>query len=227
MIEADIREGNDPREKWSASKRRFHVKTSLPPPILCDPMYCVVDEAPGCLNYEKPTFGVWGARLEDPNDDLNPHRGELQNWKVWHEDNDIWYAVGKMDMAIFQNREDKEMCRHIDACGGIRATSPEDGMVVFRLPKMEVGLVAICGCCGKEVAEPMFMKNDKIEIRYNGEVLDRSTWDIFPTKKCVRLLKKFPTMGAMAQTPTGHAYLSVRVLDGMEGEVKISHVITL
>ena len=45
--------------------------------------------------------------------------------------------------------------------------------------------------------------------------------------KCVRLLKKFPTEGTAAMTPTGHAYLSVKALDGLKGPVRISHVITL
>jgi len=55
----------------------------------------VVDEAPGCLNYEKPTYGNWGPRVEDPNDSLNPHKGELQKWEVWHEAVDFWHMVGK------------------------------------------------------------------------------------------------------------------------------------
>ena len=117
---------------------------------------------------------------------------------------------------------------------------------------VRVGLVAICGCCGKEVATPMFLENENIEVRYNGALLDRATWDLFPNEKCgkflcpmnllslmtvpyrlfffaqiARLLKRFPTEGSAAQTPTGHAYLSVKALDGLETPVRISHVITL
>ena len=77
----------------------------------------VVDEVPGCLNFELPTFGNWGARIEDPNDQLNPYAGEAQNWEVWHQNNDLWYMVGKQDTAVFKDREDKEICRHLDACG--------------------------------------------------------------------------------------------------------------
>lgn len=88
VIEAAMNSGEDPRKTWSASKRKIILGKKLPEPIYCDPKYCVVDEAPGCLNYEKPTYGFWGARVEDPLDSLNPHKGEVQNWTVWHEEND-------------------------------------------------------------------------------------------------------------------------------------------
>jgi len=115
----------------------------------------------------------------------------------------------------------------LDACGGISAEKADDGMVVFRLPKMEVGLVVICACCGKKVGESMLMNNEDIEISYNTVPLDRSTWDIWPDNKCVRVLKRFPTSGRESETPTGHAYLAIKVLNDMRGPVRISHVITL
>jgi hypothetical protein len=137
IIEDIIAEGHDPNDIWSASKRKIVSKKSLPNPLHCDPEYCVVDEAPGCLNYELPTYGAWGPRVEDPNDELNPHKGEVQNWETWYEPRDFWYLVAKEDVVFYQDREDKEICKHLDNCAGISATSSENGMVVFRLPKME------------------------------------------------------------------------------------------
>jgi len=227
LIEKDISDGIDPREKWSASERPLLLKKDLPEPKQCDPEYCVVDEVPGCLNYELPTFGNWGPRVEDPDDDLNPYRGETQKWDVWRTNNNLWYMVGKQDTSVFKDREDQEICRHLDACGGISAQKADDGMVVFRLPKMEVGLVVICGCCGKDVGQSLFMNNQNIEISYNTVPIDRKDWDIWPTKKCVRILKRFPTSGRESQTPTGHAYLAIKVLKDMGEPVRISHVITL
>mmetsp|Transcript_19651 Transcript_19651/g.42702 ORF Transcript_19651/g.42702 Transcript_19651/m.42702 type:complete len:259 (-) Transcript_19651:155-931(-) len=227
LIEIDINAGNDPRDTWSASERPLLMKNDLPEPKFCDPEYCVVDEAPGCLNYELPTFGNWGARVEDPDDDLNPYAGQTQNWNIWHQDNNLWYGVGKEDMAVFKDREDREICRHLDACGGISAQKADDGMVVFRLPKMEVGLVVICGCCGKAVGETQFVNNANIEISYNTVPLDRKDWDIWPNGKCVRVLRRFPTSGRQSETPTGHAYLGIKVLKDMGQPVRISHVITL
>ena len=132
----------------------------------------------------------------------------------------MFYAVGGFDTAIFQGqRNDTEKCKHLDDCGAISAQNVEDGM--------EVRMVIICGCCGKQVADLMFMKNQDIEISYNTVPIDRSTY-IWPNGKCVRLLKRFPTSEREAETPTGHAYLPVKVMnDIMKEHVKISHVITL
>jgi len=41
------------------------------------------------------------------------------------------------------------------------------------------------------------------------------------------VLKRFPTSGRESETPTGHAYLAVKVLNDMSQTVRISHVITL
>ncbi|KAL9187877.1 hypothetical protein ACHAXT_006255 [Thalassiosira profunda] len=226
-IDEDMSAGNDLQKTWAASERPLLLKGDLPEPKFCDPEYCVVDEAPGCLNYELPTFGYWGAKVEDPNDELNPHKGEEQNWNVWEDKDDMWHMVGKQDQAVFKDRDDKEICRHLDKCGGISAESGDNGMVVFRLPKMEVGLVVLCGCCGKSAGEDLIMKNDQIEIYYNTVLLDRAEWDLWPDGKCVRVLKRFPTSGRMAETPTGHAYLAVKALPGLKKTTRISHVITL
>jgi len=52
LIEKDINDGNDPRDKWSASDRPIMLKHDLPEPIHCDPLYCTIDDPPGCLNFE-------------------------------------------------------------------------------------------------------------------------------------------------------------------------------
>ena len=86
---------------------------------------------------------------------------------------------------------------------------------------MEVGLVVICGCCGKEVAEEMFIHNEGLEIRYNDVLLNRSTFDKYPNAKCARIMKEGGHVG-----PTGHAYLSVHARN-LSKPVRISHLITL
>ena len=52
LIEKDMNDGNDPRDKWSASERPMMLKRDLPEPLVCDPLYCTVDDPPGCLNFE-------------------------------------------------------------------------------------------------------------------------------------------------------------------------------
>jgi hypothetical protein len=228
LIEGEMNKGKDPLDTWSSKKRKVMLKSSLPEPKFCDPLYCTVDEAPGCLNYERPTYGWWGAKVEDPNDNFNPHKGEVQKWEVWldGQEKDLWHGVPKQDQAFFEDRDDKEVCRHLDGCAGLSATSQDSGTVVFRLPKQEVGLVVVCGCCGKDVATEMFLNNRNIEMRYNGQLLDPTTWDIFPNNKCVRILKKFGAASAAAAT-TGHNYLAIKALENLTEHVRISHVITL
>ena len=122
------------------------------------------------------------------------------------------------------------MCRHRSACGGLSAQEASDGAVVFRLPEMEVGLVVLCGCCGKGIAETMFLENlenGTIEISYNTVPVERASLDIWPENKCVRINKRFPTSGRESEMPTGHAYLAIKVLKDMAEPVRISHVITL
>ena len=229
LIEEDFNNGKDPRDTWSASLRGVILKGDLLEPKYCDPDYCVVNEPPECLNFELPTFGKWGARIEAEDGELNPYKGQQQKWSAWHASNDLWYMVDQDDIAFFQHRDDKEVCRHLDACGGITAQTVDEGMVVFRLPKMSLGLVIICGNQDgwDDGAHGMFINNTNIEISFNTVPLDQSEMDVFPHTKCARVLKRFPTSGRESQTPTGHHYLAVKVLADMERRVLISHVITL
>jgi hypothetical protein len=133
------------------------------------------------------------------------------------------------DVAYFQNYNDYEICWHLDAYGGITAHTVADSMVVFRLLKMTVGLMVICGNQEgwEDGARGMFINNTNIEISFNTVPLDCNEMDVFPNGKCVRLLKRFLTAGRELQTPTGHHCLAVKVLNNMERRVLISHVITL
>ena len=253
LIEKDMNDGKDPRDTWSASERRVVLKDDLPKPKYCNAEYCVVNEPPECLNYELRTFGDAGIVVEAPDGDWNPYKGENQTWTVWHPPSDLWYMVDEIDKGYYEHRDDKEICRHSDACGGITARTIDDGTVVFRLPKMAVGLVIICGNGDgyPSGAKGMFIDNPNIEISYNTVPIDRGEMDVFPNSKCARVMKRFPTSGQESQTPigsattrspttrsptesptvspTGDAYLAVRVLNDMPSSqtVLISHVITL
>jgi hypothetical protein len=231
LIERDMNDGRDPRDTWSASRRRPILKTDLPAPMLCDPEYCIVDEPPKCLNFELPTFGKPGASVEDPDAKSNPYKGHAQNWTVWHAPNDLWYMVDQDDKVYFQHREEKDICRHLDACGGISAQSVNDGTVVFRLPKMSVGLVIICGMSEGASNLDLFINNTDIEISYNTVPVNRTEMDFYPKEdgdfKCARVMKRFATSGRESETPTGHAYLAVKVLNDMDSPLRITQVITL
>jgi len=200
--------------------RPLTLGTDLPEPKFCDPIYCTLNQAPGCLNFELPTFGWHGASIAPPQDSLNPYKGELQNWTDYVRDIDKEkYMIPPLEQKLL----DPEMCVFPDNCAGMKASRADQGKIVFKLPKMEVGVIAICGCCGKEVAEPYFLKNEFFEADLNGKVLDRSTWDLWPELKCVRLVKDHGNV----VSDYGHSYLTLRLKPGNTKEVIISHVITL
>jgi hypothetical protein len=224
LVEQDMAEGNDPRETWSTAQLRLPSESDLPPPKFCDPEYCSVDEVPNCLSYEAPIYGRAGVRVVALDEGPDLRRGESRNWTVWHEPHDGWQAVGKQDTATFQSRADKDICPHLDQCGGIASTEKAGDMVVFELSNMTVGLVIVCGCCGKTVGKSMFMDNADIEISYDSVPIPRDAWDLWPNEKCVRVRKKFPEGKA---EPAERARLSVKLLNDLRGQVKISHVITL
>jgi hypothetical protein len=158
----------------------------------------------------------------DPHDASNPHKDEVQEWALQHTANDLWYMVGKGDVEYFRNREDKEVCRHLDKCGSIHAKEAKAGTVVFRLPKMEVGLVVIC-IIGKNMAKSIIIENVDLEITLNSVPVERSTMDVWPNGKCARLQQRF----SHSSHPTDINYLALKVVRDMKVEVFISHVITL
>ena len=191
---------------------------SMPEPRFCHPLYCSTPHPPSCLNYELPTFGPAGINVDLVTDD----------WSLWHEPNKWNYMVGKVDTKIFKEKGDPEWyekCTHLDACGGITTSGKGTGVIVYDLPveQMTAGLVVICVCCGKKIAESMVLNNDNLVFKLNDRVLDKTGMDLFPAEKCVRLLKGFEEEGYEKEEKM---LLSVEVLGG-ETEVKISHVIVL
>ncbi|KAL7464184.1 hypothetical protein ACHAXS_004519 [Conticribra weissflogii] len=214
-----------------SNKQRFlEPKLSLPPqtvedlpdPLFCNPLYCSIPHPPSCINYEKPTYGVPGPTVQTQN-----------GWTIWQADNNWSYEVGKKDIALFKRWNDDEWyekCTHLDACGGITASDSTKGELVFELPasKMTSGLIIVCGCCGKKVGEDMFLNNENLEIKLNGQVLNKSKMDVYPNRKCVRLVKAFKEFDEESDiTKEDKLLLSFNLLDDNGQEVKISHLIAL
>ena len=96
-------------------------------------------------------------------------------------------------------------------------------------------MVIVCGCCGKKVGESMFLQNAKVEIKLNGRVLDKSTMNVYPNPKCVRLLNGYGRDGFQKEDTLLLSFeLSgkqpkVKTIGDVEeaSEVKISHLIAL
>mmetsp|Transcript_24225 Transcript_24225/g.52252 ORF Transcript_24225/g.52252 Transcript_24225/m.52252 type:complete len:808 (+) Transcript_24225:171-2594(+) len=257
IIEEDMINGVDPMDRWFNTERRLTTEqkekghpqqlrsvsspskssirrqlpqlpplVNMPEPMFCDPLYCSIPHPPSCLNYEKPTFGIPGITVETQS-----------NWTISHDPNKWNKMVGKVDIAIIKALHDKEWerkCAHLDACGGVWAQDSTSGTLTYELPssQMTAGLVFVCGCCGKNVGENMFLHNQNVTIKLNGRVLDKSKMDVFPNAKCIRLLKHFGENGYekedtmllsfdMADQDPDLAY------EARAPSVKISHVVAL
>ncbi|KAL7534350.1 hypothetical protein ACHAXR_005816 [Thalassiosira sp. AJA248-18] len=199
----------------------------MPDPLFCDPRYCSAPHPPSCLNYEKPTFGTPGITIQSQS-----------NWTIWTEPNKWNKMVGKVDIAIIKAKHDPEFeqkCAHLDACGGIWAQDSTAGTLTFELPsnKMTAGLVFVCGCCGKNIGENMFLQNQNVTFKLNGRVLNKSKMDVYPAPKCVRLFKYFGESSGYEKEDK--MLLSIEMADqdpslsyeAKPPSVKISHVVAL
>eukprot|EP00581_Thalassiosira_minuscula_P023381 CAMPEP_0184408270 /NCGR_PEP_ID=MMETSP0738-20130409/3098_1 /TAXON_ID=385413 /ORGANISM="Thalassiosira miniscula, Strain CCMP1093" /LENGTH=195 /DNA_ID=CAMNT_0026765667 /DNA_START=90 /DNA_END=677 /DNA_ORIENTATION=- len=195
----------------------------MPEPHFCNPLYCSIPHPPNCLNYEKPTFGIPGIATQTE-----------AGWKIVHDPNKWNHMVGKVDTKIIKEKHDREWeqrCAHADACGGIVASDSSDGTLIYELPssKMTAGLVFVCGCCGKNVAESMFLQNKDVTFKLNDRVLDKSKMDVYPNKKCVRLLKRFGEDGFEKEDTMLLSLEMVEQDPDLEAKphVEISHVVAL
>ena len=76
------------------------------------------------------------------------------------------------------------------------AGSTAPTILTYELPSssMSVGLIFICGYPAKDV-EAMFLQNPSVMFNLNGRVLDKSSMDLYPNKKRVRLLRWFGNSG--------------------------------
>ncbi|KAL7481977.1 hypothetical protein ACHAW6_007688 [Cyclotella cf. meneghiniana] len=85
IIEADMKHGLNVLDRWFDTQHRrdsdendhtlkslvhrdlFQLlpQEDLNEPLFCDPLYCSIPQPPSCLNYEKPTFGTAGIKVQN------------------------------------------------------------------------------------------------------------------------------------------------------------------
>jgi len=94
----------------------------------------------------------------------------------------------------------------------------------------------LCFCCGKQpgglsIAKAMFLQNQNVTVSLNNRVLDKSTMDVYPNKKCVRVLKQF---GEGEYEKEDMMLLKLEMADQdpdmayeSKPHVKVSHVVAL
>lgn len=191
-------------------------------PLLYDVYTKLEEEPPGCLTVQAKTFGKPIVSVSDKSDDsLNPYKNRVvklgssdKAWRLWEKEVN-WDMVPKDERAL------GDMCRPPDHCAyfqppvDLAAKTP----MVFRLPKMVVGLISLCGG-DSESGKRLLAKAGSFVAEFDGKVLDAANFAIFPNRKCLAIQQRFT---GPLDNKNGHLYLSIVSSDP---EFKISQVIT-
>jgi len=189
----------------------------VPPPALELPKPVVIkdrlllplamlEEPPGCLTVQLATFGQSTVVVSDNAEDtLNPYHDKV---KKLSSSDDAWSLnvnAPNMDMVPRAERGMGAMCMPPDHCAYfVEPKAAKDTPLVFRLPKMSVGLIVLCGY-GKSGGQA-FSLPGAVSIEFDGAKLDTSHFTVFPQPKCTALQLKFA--GPVHDT-NGHLYLSI------------------
>jgi hypothetical protein len=109
--------------------------------------------------------------------------------------------VGKVDTAIVKalhNLEWDKKCAHLDACGGITPMSDSTAPTITHIQLTILKDVRghyICLWLPCQEVQAMFLQNPSMMFKLNGKVLNKLSMDLYPNKKCVRLLRWFGNSG--------------------------------
>ncbi|GBG31664.1 Hypothetical Protein FCC1311_078892 [Hondaea fermentalgiana] len=230
MIEEALESDSDPVETFA---RPIYTASDLPKPQNCIEKFCPMDEPSECLNLEEPTFGFHGASPASASDDLNLYAKAKQNWATFRNDRGPNYMVSKSDIK-YMKRDPSLQCTFPDHCAGFQG-SWDSGTLAFRLPKMSMGVISVCFCCGKKSGIDFLEQyKDWVDFELDGEhKLDKSKF--FAGKgfgeKCVTVMDEWPNG---LSNNNGHFYLGVIVRDDLIPEVnrtkfnlRLDHVVTM
>lgn len=99
-----------------------------------------------------------------------------------------------------------DVCAPPDHCAYLtepasRAATP----LVFRLPKMKVGMIVICSQ-GKDGGERLKKRAKEFTVEFDGGVLDPDKFAVFPDGKCLRLQERFTKP---VKDESGHLYMKI------------------
>ena len=191
----------------------------LPSPVHCGDL-CTQPDLPSCVKYEDPTHGRPQIIVLPHSEPMNPFKNnfapktDADGWKIWK---------GAFSDHMPRPERTDPKCKHFDRCGAMRSTSPSDGIITFRLPRMSIGMIVVCCPEGKECGRDKLMPNKSVEYHIEGRVVKANevTMD-WPNRKCVRVQEKFPDT---VQDSFGHIHLGIRNVRDDGADVKISHVI--
>lgn len=168
------------------------------------------DEPPYCFTAKKATFGKPLVQISDSQiDPLNPYKESVRKMSSSDDAWTIWNAGPNWGMIPEKERPlGEDMCLAPDHCGyfvepfNSKAITP----LVFRLPKMTIGYVQLCGgpqTNGKSMLERIGV------VEFDGKKMDKSkfiTKEDFPGALCVILQSKF---SGPVEDASGHVYLAI------------------
>jgi len=216
LIEEEWAAGRDPRKTFK--RKLFSIKNDRPGPVYCDPRLCNNEEPPECLNFEIPVFGPHGARIEDPQNNLNPYLGMKQEWVLKPQPKVDYKMSSKADLLYAEKFDPDLECGFPDHCGGIHAPKgPENGHVVFRLPKMTQGIIIVC-VLGKA---DEFLESEFLNIEIDQKPIDKSTIKS-QCQKCMYILDGWPED---LHDDAGHIYLAFNWKEGATDEKVFANAI--
>ncbi len=135
-----IRHEPDPPARWPRKPSQMKP-AGLPDPMLCPPEWCNAKSPPVCIDFEEPVFG-------EPGVELMPSSGT--GWVM-----DPGQPLRQR--AIPAEERDLPQCVHPNRCSGWRVPAgTEAGTLSFRIPALQVGMVAVC--CGSKGCGRKFLE---------------------------------------------------------------------
>jgi hypothetical protein len=178
------------------------------------------EEPPGCYTIQKRTYGKPQTVIADNRaDPLNPYRDQVRKLGSGDDAWSVWDAPPNWAMVPRDERSMGDTCKPPDNCAYfVEPVSGTRTPMVFRLPKMTTGLIALCGGSG-DAGKEVLSKPGAFVAEFDGKPLDPSKFTIFPHTKCLALQTKF---SGPVQNKHGHLYLSIVA----KVPLKISQIIT-
>jgi len=179
-----IAEEPDPRSRWPRKPAALTL-ADLPPPLECPSEWCDVGKLPVCVNFQQPVFGNSGVELL---------AAQRNGW--------VFDPGSPVRQPVMPDEEkDLPQCVHPNRCSGWRVPRGQQaGPLSFRLPELDLGLVAVC-CGSKQCGEKMLEVGAKFLVDGSPpESAPEVLWD----SKCVQVQARFP------ETEARHPNGSVR-----------------
>ncbi|MBT4519666.1 MAG: hypothetical protein HOC23_06650 [Halieaceae bacterium] len=162
----------DPKSRWPRKPTKLGL-ADLPPPLECPPEWCNVDRLPVCVNFEHPVFGKPDVAL----------LAALERGWV--------FDPGRAEEQRAMPAEEKNLpqCRHPNRCSGWRVPPDQQaGALSFRLPALELGMVAVC-CGSKGCGQKMLEAGAEFLIDGKKPVVaPQAHW----ADKCVQVQGRIP-----------------------------------